>query len=485
MVSSVHTNSSAVAAVQALRSTADALDSAHTLMSTGFRVSTAADNAAYWSIATTMKSDNLTQFAVHDGLGLAAAIVDTAYTGLTDTLSILDRIKSKIVSAHQPGVDRSKIQSELDQLIRHATDTARASSFGGTNWLYTTAPDNLLLTNPMRSEILSSVSREADMSLSIGVIGFNRTPISLLNDGGGGLLQKEPWALGTLGGFRDIHINTTSHNGHEDHRFTGPVTFGASDFVAFDLTVDASIYSAGETYNITVDRSLVDAALGTSDGLVSSADDLRSVLESYFTSFGIPATTNSYWAGATPTNVEIGSLETSGHVGSSIAVSNVTSSFPGNFAMGLEASPDLLDHDNMYPQGSLSFDGPFSVGPKATITFDVEVGTSGRRTIAIDQTAVNQALGTHGAEVKTAEELAQVIEFVAGSVGLHAAANGTTVEFAADRVVYPNAGNRAANVYIGNVQFNEGRVLDFDLEHIRLNPVHSRQRRSSWRIRPA
>jgi flagellin len=210
----------------------------------------------------------------------------------------------------------------------------------------------------------------------------------------------------------------------------------------------------------------VDVALGTSDGVVGSADDLRSVLESYFTSFGIPATTNSHWAGATPTNFEIGSLETSGHAGSSIVISNVISTFPGNFAMGFENSPDILDHDNMYPQGTLSFDGPFSIGPRATVTFDVEVGTSGRRTVVIDQSSVSQALGTYGGEVNTADELAQVIQFVAGPAGLHVTANGVNIEFAADRLAYPDAGNRAANVYLGNVQFNEGGVLDFDLDEV-------------------
>ena len=41
----------------------------------------AADNAAYWSIATTMRSDNKALSTVQDALGLGAATVDVAYTG--------------------------------------------------------------------------------------------------------------------------------------------------------------------------------------------------------------------------------------------------------------------------------------------------------------------------------------------------------------------------------------------------------------------
>jgi hypothetical protein len=38
------------------------------------------DNAAYWSIATTMRSDNKAMSTVKDALGLGAAKVDIAYT---------------------------------------------------------------------------------------------------------------------------------------------------------------------------------------------------------------------------------------------------------------------------------------------------------------------------------------------------------------------------------------------------------------------
>ena len=466
MVASIHTNSSAMMAVQALQANFRALDGVQSQVSTGLRVQTAADNAAYWSIATTMRSDNLALSAIQDGLGLAAATVSTAYTGLRDTLSVLDEIKAKMVSAREPGVDKAKIQSELEQLILHVNSTAQASSFSGENWLYTAEPSNILLSRPLQAQIPASLSRRSDMSLEIGVIDVNRTPFSLLNVGGGGLLQKEPWALGTLGGFQNIAINTTSHNGHEDHRFTGPVTFGGSDSITFDLTVDASSYSAGETYGITIDKALVDAALGTSDGAVNTAADLRAVLEAFFVANAIPATTASSWAGNGPNTVEIGSTETSGHVGSSIQLSNVLSTFPAGFAAGLEDPYDSLDHDNMYPSGSMWFDGPFSVSPRSRITFDVEVGSSGLRTVVIDQAAVNQALGTFGGEVVTADELARVIEFVAGSAGLSAAAVGSIIEFAADRSVYPNAGNRAANVYLGNVDFGDERFLDFDLNDV-------------------
>ena len=56
--SSILTNSSALTALQSLDQTEQALSSTQNEISTGLAVSSAADNAAYWSIATTMRSDN-------------------------------------------------------------------------------------------------------------------------------------------------------------------------------------------------------------------------------------------------------------------------------------------------------------------------------------------------------------------------------------------------------------------------------------------
>ncbi|MGO7726449.1 hypothetical protein ACC675_38285, partial [Rhizobium ruizarguesonis] len=55
-------------------------------VSTGYRVDTASENAAYWSIATTMRSDNKALSAVSDALCLGAAKVDTAYTAMDNAI---------------------------------------------------------------------------------------------------------------------------------------------------------------------------------------------------------------------------------------------------------------------------------------------------------------------------------------------------------------------------------------------------------------
>ena len=57
-MTSIMTNAAAMAALQTLRSIDNNLETTQRRVSSGYRVETAADNAGYWSIATTMRSDN-------------------------------------------------------------------------------------------------------------------------------------------------------------------------------------------------------------------------------------------------------------------------------------------------------------------------------------------------------------------------------------------------------------------------------------------
>ena len=84
-------------------------------ISSGYRVETAADNAAYWSIATTMRSDNAALSTVQDALGLGAAKVDTSYAGMSSAIDVVSEIKAKLVAAREPGVDKTKINKELQR----------------------------------------------------------------------------------------------------------------------------------------------------------------------------------------------------------------------------------------------------------------------------------------------------------------------------------------------------------------------------------
>ena len=132
-MASIMTNVSAMTALKSLASTNSALETTQARISTGLRGGEASDNAAYWSIATTMRSDNKALSTVQDALGLGAAKLDVAYTAMNKAIAVVDEIKAKLVAASEPGVDRTKIQSEIDALQEQLVSNAGAAlpSVGG------------------------------------------------------------------------------------------------------------------------------------------------------------------------------------------------------------------------------------------------------------------------------------------------------------------------------------------------------------------
>ncbi|WP_025034309.1 flagellin N-terminal helical domain-containing protein [Bradyrhizobium sp. DOA9] len=157
-MSSLLTNSTAMTALQTLRSVGSQLSTTQNRISTGQRVATASDNAAYWSIATSMRADNAALSAVSDSLGLSAATVDTEYTALTtvigDKESGLTKLQSLLVQAKTAGIDRTKIQADVTQIQQQMKSTANAATFNGINWLSTTTG-----TTPTSFSLVSSYSR--------------------------------------------------------------------------------------------------------------------------------------------------------------------------------------------------------------------------------------------------------------------------------------------------------------------------------------
>lgn len=134
-MNSIMTNASAMTALQTLTQTNKALETTQARISTGYAVSSASDNAAYWSIATTMRSDNKSLSAVQDALGLGAAKTDIAQTALESSIDVVSEMKAKLVAAREPGVDRAKVQGEIKELQNQLKSISSAASFSGENWV--------------------------------------------------------------------------------------------------------------------------------------------------------------------------------------------------------------------------------------------------------------------------------------------------------------------------------------------------------------
>jgi flagellin len=187
-MTSILTNTAAMAALQTLRSIDSNMDKTQARVSSGYRVETAADNAAYWSIATTMRSDNSALATVQDALGLGAAKTDTAYTGMDSAINVITEIKSKLVAAAEPGVDKTKINEEITQLKSQLQSIAESASFSGENWLF-----NASDAAPGVKNIVASFNRATDGSVSITKLDYDTANSVLIDtkDASRGLLTKD------------------------------------------------------------------------------------------------------------------------------------------------------------------------------------------------------------------------------------------------------------------------------------------------------
>ncbi|MCC4297624.1 MAG: flagellin [Aurantimonas coralicida] len=175
-MTSINTNTSAMTALQSLSMINSNLDQTQNRISTGHRVGAASDNAAYWSIATTMRSDNKALGAVEDALGLGQAKVDTAYTGMNAAIDVVDEIKVKLVAAKEPGVDRNKIQSEIGELQKQLASIATSASFSGENWLSFNDVEGT------SKSVVASFNRSSAGAVSVGTIDIDTSGLKLFGD---------------------------------------------------------------------------------------------------------------------------------------------------------------------------------------------------------------------------------------------------------------------------------------------------------------
>ncbi|HWK67453.1 MAG TPA: flagellin [Rhizobiaceae bacterium] len=177
-MSSILTNVSAMTALKSLQSTNKNLETTQNRISTGLRVAEAKDNAAYWSIATSMRSDNSSLSTVKDALGFGAAQVDTAYTGTNAAHQVVNQIKDKIISAMTPGLDKAKIQSEIKELQGQLKSIADSASFAGENWL---SVDSSATDYVANKEIVASFTRGAGGAISVGTLTVDTSQTKLFD----------------------------------------------------------------------------------------------------------------------------------------------------------------------------------------------------------------------------------------------------------------------------------------------------------------
>jgi len=174
-MSSIMTNTSAMTALKSLSMTNKSIETTQSRISTGYQVNKASDNAAYWSIATTMRSDNKALSTVQDALGLGASKVDVAYTGMEAAIDVVDEIKAKLVAASEPSVDKTKINKEITALKEQLLSITTSASFSGENWLNNT--DTAVAGT---KSVVGSFTRDANGLVTVETLDVNVSSLTLV-----------------------------------------------------------------------------------------------------------------------------------------------------------------------------------------------------------------------------------------------------------------------------------------------------------------
>ncbi|MBB4955236.1 flagellin [Agrobacterium vitis] len=196
-------NATSSSALSLLTGTSKAYESTQVRVATGKKVDDAADNAAYWSIATTMKSDNLSLSSAEDATGMSAAIADTAALGVEQATSIVSDIQSKLILSKAVGANKDAINSEITQLKSQLTTIADSSSFNGENWLKLGASET-----PKVTSMVSSVGTDSSGNLAVNVTNFDtaKSVLTSQNDANDGILTRTYTSISTNGTANDYYL---------------------------------------------------------------------------------------------------------------------------------------------------------------------------------------------------------------------------------------------------------------------------------------
>jgi flagellin len=213
-------------------------------ISTGKSINSSKDNAAIWSISTVMETDVAGFEQISNSLNLGSATVGVARNATENIVGYLQDAKDLIISAQEGNVDRGTIQTEIDEIVKQIGSTVNAAQFNGSN----------LLSSGGNIEILSSLDRAADGSVTASKITVNRQDLS-----------ETAAVTGTLSGDGAATFAGSGLDG------SGSAISGVTA-----ITIAATTDGEGNTYNFTVGGEAITYTAGAGedeDAIASGIND--------------------------------------------------------------------------------------------------------------------------------------------------------------------------------------------------------------------
>lgn len=138
MSNSVHSNASALIALQNLNQINDRMAATQNRISTGLRVQGAKDNSAVWAIAQNQRADFGALESVKSSLDRATSLADVSLAAGESISDLIIQMRQKAVAAADPSQtpeSRAAYNDDFQSLLRSVQQFADSASFDGVNLL--------------------------------------------------------------------------------------------------------------------------------------------------------------------------------------------------------------------------------------------------------------------------------------------------------------------------------------------------------------
>ncbi|GBQ20665.1 flagellin domain-containing protein [Acetobacter estunensis NRIC 0472] len=290
---SINTNAAAAVALENLNATTNDLTNTENTISTGQKVSNAADNPAVYAIGASMTGNINGLSAVSDSLSLGASTVATATSAVDRITSTLQTLQATVTQSGQTGIDANAMASQIMSALDSVNTYARNATFNGVN-LLTSGSD---ATNAYNGTTLNTLTNLQGATQTFSTMSGSSTTLvdalGLTSDSSAGSTVEKS--------TQSIYANMTSAN--TAHIDTSALT--SSDITFGTTTTDSSGTTTGSAGTLvtvgsktfefvtTGDNVSTDGNIAVSVDAGSSVKSAMSALVSAMNGAGVSATLNS------------------------------------------------------------------------------------------------------------------------------------------------------------------------------------------------
>jgi len=269
-MSSILTNSSAMNALATLKDVNRGLNQTQDRVSTGLKVASGKDNAAYFAVSETMKGDSGMFKAINEGMSATKNSVATARLGAETVSDIAQQIVERVAFAQTDGVDRADVQLEIDALVKNMTSAIGQATFNGNSLVADDTTDVTVVNGVTRTAGTNSdefgATTFAFKGVDLGAIkdAFDAIELETMTVAAGGatMADKLKTAEGALGdaiaAATSLGITENALDGQMEfiESLTDTLNSGVSSMVDADMEEEAARLQAYQVQQQLATQSL-------------------------------------------------------------------------------------------------------------------------------------------------------------------------------------------------------------------------------------